>query len=70
VYSVATQFDPNWYKAWHTWALANFEVVGFLEGETRSEDVLPEVLVTHVSAAVGGLPMLSMERIVIILTSV
>ncbi|KAF9509645.1 hypothetical protein BS47DRAFT_139059 [Hydnum rufescens UP504] len=54
VYSMATQFDPNWYKAWHTWALANFEVVGFLEGETRSEDVLPEVLVTHVSAAVRG----------------
>jgi FAT domain len=68
VYSMATQFDPNWYKAWHTWALANFEVVGFLEGETRSEDVLPEVLVTHVSAAVRGLSLLLMEQVLGILT--
>lgn len=24
---LATHFDPKWYKAWHNWALANFEVV-------------------------------------------
>ncbi|THH30677.1 hypothetical protein EUX98_g3507 [Antrodiella citrinella] len=27
-YSLATHYDPAWYKAWHTWALANFEVYG------------------------------------------
>ncbi|KAK9470032.1 armadillo-type protein [Dipodascopsis tothii] len=26
-YSLATYFDKKWYKAWHNWALANFEVV-------------------------------------------
>jgi FKBP12-rapamycin complex-associated protein len=24
---LATHFDPKWYKAWHNWALANFEVI-------------------------------------------
>lgn len=26
-YLLATHFDDKWYKAWHNWALANFEVV-------------------------------------------
>ncbi|CCD22553.1 phosphatidylinositol kinase-related protein kinase TOR1 NDAI_0A03960 [Naumovozyma dairenensis CBS 421] len=26
-YLLATHFDKNWYKAWHNWALANFEVI-------------------------------------------
>lgn len=26
-YRCATQYNPKWYKAWHAWALANFEVV-------------------------------------------
>lgn len=30
-YSLATELDPNWYQAWHTWALANFEVITQLE---------------------------------------
>ncbi|KAK0535707.1 phosphatidylinositol kinase- protein kinase tor1 [Tilletia horrida] len=25
----ATQLDRNWYKAWHAWALANFEVISY-----------------------------------------
>ncbi|VEU23256.1 DEKNAAC104384 [Brettanomyces naardenensis] len=24
---LATHFDPKWYKAWHNWALTNFEVI-------------------------------------------
>ncbi|TFY65865.1 hypothetical protein EVG20_g5221 [Dentipellis fragilis] len=35
-YLLATHYDPNWYKAWHTWALANFEVVGYLVSFFRS----------------------------------
>ncbi|GAM22047.1 hypothetical protein SAMD00019534_052220 [Acytostelium subglobosum LB1] len=27
----ATECDPNWYKAWHSWALINFEVVSHFE---------------------------------------
>lgn len=26
-YEKATQHDPNWYKAWHSWAYMNFKVV-------------------------------------------
>ncbi|KAL7421428.1 phosphatidylinositol kinase-related protein kinase tor1 [Cryptotrichosporon argae] len=30
-YQLATELDPEWYQAWHTWALANFEVITSLE---------------------------------------
>ncbi|EEB07941.2 phosphatidylinositol kinase Tor1 [Schizosaccharomyces japonicus yFS275] len=30
-YYHATICDKSWYKAWHSWALANFEVVGYYE---------------------------------------
>lgn len=30
-YSLATELDPEWYQAWHTWALANFQVITQLE---------------------------------------
>lgn len=52
---MSTQLDPAWYKAWHTWALANFKVVNHLETGTRTEDILPETLVTHIIAAIRGL---------------
>lgn len=29
-YLLATHFDSKWYKAWHNWALANFEVISSL----------------------------------------
>ncbi|KAG1798813.1 FAT domain-containing protein [Suillus variegatus] len=35
-YLLATHYDPNWYKAWRTWALANFEVIGHLESQKES----------------------------------
>jgi FKBP12-rapamycin complex-associated protein len=53
-YNMSTQLDPTWYKAWHTWALANFEVVNHLEAGIRAEELLPETLVTHVIAAIRG----------------
>lgn len=28
---MATELDPGWYQAWHTWSLANFEVITQLE---------------------------------------
>ncbi|KAF9582493.1 phosphatidylinositol kinase- protein kinase tor1, partial [Lunasporangiospora selenospora] len=30
-YHYATCLDRNWYKAWHTWALANFDVISYYE---------------------------------------
>jgi FKBP12-rapamycin complex-associated protein len=55
-YLLATQFDPNWYKAWHTWALANFEVVNHLlnQAEVKAADVMGTTLVPHIIPAVQG----------------
>lgn len=35
---LATHFDAKWYKAWHNWALANFEVISAN---------MPDLTVTH-----------------------
>jgi phosphatidylinositol kinase/protein kinase (PI-3 family) len=55
-YLLATHYDPNWYKAWHTWALANFEVVNHLlnQAETKAADVMGTTLVPHIVPAVQG----------------
>ncbi|KAF9006075.1 phosphatidylinositol 3-kinase [Cyathus striatus] len=55
-YFLATYYDPSWYKAWHTWALANFEVIGHIENQsdTRVSDVPGELLAQHVVQAVEG----------------
>lgn len=50
---LATRFDQNWYKAWHTWALANFEVINHYEsihGETLPNNVVEQ----HIVPAVQG----------------
>jgi FKBP12-rapamycin complex-associated protein len=26
-FKAATEYDPAWYKAWHSWALSNFDVI-------------------------------------------
>lgn len=26
-YQQATEFDPQWYKAWHAWAYMNFQTI-------------------------------------------
>ncbi|TDL23875.1 atypical/PIKK/FRAP protein kinase [Rickenella mellea] len=55
-YYLATHYDSTWYKAWHTWALANFDVVGFLESQSHGQvDELPgQGLATHIVQAVQG----------------
>lgn len=55
-YSHATKYNPRWYKAWHAWALANFEIVQTLtagaEGElSRSESA---GIILHVVPAIQG----------------
>lgn len=56
-YLLATHYDPTWYKAWHTWALANFEVIGHMENqmENRITDIPGNALAAHVVQAVEGL---------------
>lgn len=55
-YFLATHFDPTWYKAWHTWALANFDVIGYMETQTqnRTSDAHRNGLAAHVVQAVDG----------------
>lgn len=55
-YNHATQFNPNWYKAWHAWALANFEIVQALSQKpSRDLAVVPHtIIVDHVVPAVRG----------------
>jgi FKBP12-rapamycin complex-associated protein len=56
-YYLATHYDPTWYKAWHTWALANFEVIGQMENQTenRTVDIPGDGLAAHVVQAVEGM---------------
>ncbi|TPX18728.1 uncharacterized protein E0L32_002585 [Thyridium curvatum] len=55
-YAQATKYNPKWYKAWHAWALANFEVVQ--AHMTRNEGQLSRadhgMIVEHVVPAVRG----------------
>lgn len=55
-YRAATQFNPTWYKAWHAWALANFEIVQAISQrpERGSTPVAPSIVIEHVVPAVRG----------------
>ncbi|KAL9713509.1 phosphatidylinositol kinase- protein kinase tor1 [Leucoagaricus gongylophorus] len=55
-YFLATHYDSQWYKAWHTWALANFEVISELESqvEGRVNDIPGDGIAAHVVQAIEG----------------
>ncbi|KAI1333519.1 FAT-domain-containing protein [Xylariaceae sp. FL0016] len=55
-YNRATLYNPNWYKAWHAWALANFEIVQALMSSTDRNAPRPDssVVINHVVPAVAG----------------
>jgi serine/threonine-protein kinase mTOR len=56
-FSLATQFDPNWDKAWHSYAIAHFEVISRAEraiNERTAEDIPPYLLKSHVIPAIKG----------------
>lgn len=51
-YLLATHFDSTWYKAWHNWALANFEFISLYEinkngNSGEMTDISPARLVQH-----------------------
>ncbi|KAJ7066574.1 phosphatidylinositol 3-kinase [Mycena amicta] len=54
-YALATHFDSSWYKAWHTWAMANFNVVSQLDSEDgRKSNISANLLPTHVVQSITG----------------
>ncbi|TID24911.1 60S ribosomal protein [Venturia nashicola] len=38
-YNSATRYNKHWYKAWHAWALANFEVVNSKTSQAERETI-------------------------------
>lgn len=56
-FSLATQFDPNWHKAWHSFAIAHFDVVSRTEravNEKAGEELPSYLLKSHVIPAIKG----------------
>lgn len=53
-YLLATQYDKEWYKAWHAWALANFEVISFFEKSNSTENNTPADQNITVTEEVNG----------------
>ncbi|KAL8658559.1 MAG: hypothetical protein Q9202_007526 [Teloschistes flavicans] len=55
-YQNATKYNKTWYKAWHAWALANFEVVTAITSQANRETVvLPQgIAMDHVIPAIQG----------------
>lgn len=55
-YEAATHYNPDGYKAWHAWALANFEVVTAITSQTdRNAVSLPQaMIIDHVLPAIKG----------------
>ncbi|KAH8902209.1 phosphatidylinositol 3-kinase tor2 [Coniochaeta sp. PMI_546] len=56
-YAKATQYNPKWYKAWHSWALANFQVVQILCPKDQDSHVArasQAVILEHIVPAIRG----------------
>ncbi|KAF2398484.1 hypothetical protein EJ06DRAFT_583742 [Trichodelitschia bisporula] len=55
-FNAATRYNTNWYKAWHAWALANFQVVTSYsnQGDRESVEIPMSVISGHVVPAVEG----------------
>ena len=53
-YAAATKLDPRWHKAWHAWALANFEAVTSLTAGAEAANIPSGTLVARVVPAIRG----------------
>ncbi|KAL3427760.1 phosphatidylinositol 3-kinase tor2 [Phlyctema vagabunda] len=54
-YRYATHYNSTWYKAWHAWALANFEIVQSVTSPERDLATVPEHMIKkHVVPAIQG----------------
>lgn len=59
-YRNATKLDPTWYKAWHAWALVNYETVQRIRKEARMLASQGGGMMSHSSAASSSSPSSSM----------
>ena len=51
-------FSPRSYRAWHTWAMCNLDIINYLEREEEIHNDEPQqarVLIDHIVAAIEGL---------------
>jgi FKBP12-rapamycin complex-associated protein len=56
-YAKATRYNPRWYKAWHSWALANFQVVQMLcpkDPDNHVPRASETAIVQHIIPAIQG----------------
>lgn len=53
-YAAATRYDRQWYKAWHGWALANYQVVSLYEKANDDKPIPYAKVIGHVVPAVQG----------------
>ncbi|EKG20255.1 Phosphatidylinositol 3-/4-kinase catalytic [Macrophomina phaseolina MS6] len=55
-YAAATRYNQNWYKAWHAWALANFEVVNAMspQADRITTELPPSAVHEHIVPAIHG----------------
>jgi FKBP12-rapamycin complex-associated protein len=51
-FRAATECDTDWYKAWHSWALVNFEVVAHYEKTNQPGNA--EKIAQHLIPAIKG----------------
>jgi len=50
----ATHYDSEWYKAWHAWALTNFEVINYYEKASDNNKVSAKDLIEYVKPSIFG----------------
>jgi FKBP12-rapamycin complex-associated protein len=70
-FKAATECDTNWYKAWHAWALINFEVVSHYSKKNASQDTILQHLVTSIQGffrSIALAPDQSLQDILRLLT--
>jgi len=55
-YAASTRNNPKWYKAWHAWALANFDIVTSLttSADRETTDLPAHIIRHHVVPAIHG----------------
>ncbi|KAI9604455.1 hypothetical protein KEM48_000690 [Puccinia striiformis f. sp. tritici PST-130] len=51
-YKLSSELDPEWYKAWHAWALANSKVASHYERNQDANSVPAEIVQYHLVPAV------------------
>ena len=65
----ATTYDPSWYKAWHTWALANYEVINHFDSQGQVKEDLPgQALVTYIVQSITGIYRLFIIQLMCLIT--